>query len=98
MANTVNVTTANTFEQWRVKTNEMGTALGDLDALTSAASGATTIVAALNVRDTEVEANTALIGTDALWDAGNTYVTLRKAINKNHADVETIAATLGIGS
>jgi len=98
MANTVNVTTANTFEQWRVKTNEMGTALGDLDALTSADSGATTIVAALNVRDTEVEANTALIGTDALWDAGNTYVTLRKAINKNHADVETIAATLGIGS
>ena len=31
MANTVNVTTANTFEQWRVKTNEIGTAVGDLD-------------------------------------------------------------------
>jgi len=98
MANTVNVTKANTFEEWRVKTNEIGTAIGDLDTLTSADSGATTIVAALNVRDTEVEANTALIGTDALWDAGNTYVTLRKAINKNHADVETIASTLGIGS
>jgi hypothetical protein len=98
MANTVNVTTANTFEQWRVKTNELGTAIGDLDTLTSADSGATTIVAALNIRDNEVEANTALIGVDALWDAGNTYVTITKAVNKNHADVETIAATLGIGS
>ena len=98
MANTVNVTTANTFEQWRVKTNELGTAIGDLDTLTAGDSGAATIVGALNIRDNEVEANTALIGTDALWDAGNTYVTLRKAINKNHADVETIASTLGIGS
>ncbi len=33
MANTVNVTTANTFEQWRTKTNELGTASGDLDKL-----------------------------------------------------------------
>ena len=31
MANTVNVTTENTFEEWRVKTNEVGTAIGDLD-------------------------------------------------------------------
>ena len=98
MANTVNVTTANTFEQWRVKTNELGTAIGDLDTLTAGDSGAATIVGALNIRDNEVEANTALIGVDALWDAGNTYVTITKAVNKNHADVETIAATLGIGS
>ena len=47
MANTVNVTTANTFEQWRVKTNEIGTAIGDLDDVTNSDIGATTIVAAL---------------------------------------------------
>jgi hypothetical protein len=95
MANTVNVTTANTFEEWRVKTNELGTAIGDLDTLTAGDSGAATIVAALNIRDNEVEANTAIIGTAALWDTTN-YGTLRKAANKNHADIETIAATLGI--
>ena len=96
MANTVNVTPANTFDQWRVKTNEIGTAIGDLDALTSGDSGATTIVAALNVRDTEVEANTAIIGTEALWDAAGTYDTLREAINKNHSDIGVIAGTAGI--
>ena len=47
MANTVNVTTANTFEQWRVKTNEIGTAIGDLDDVTNSDIGATTIVAAV---------------------------------------------------
>ena len=47
MANTVNVTTANTFEQWRVKTNEIGTEIGDLDEVTNSDIGATTIVAAL---------------------------------------------------
>ena len=35
MANTVNVTTANTFEEWRVKTNELGTKIGDLDEVTN---------------------------------------------------------------
>ena len=47
MANTVNVTTANTFEQWRVKTNELGTKIGDLDEVTNSDIGATTIVAAV---------------------------------------------------
>ena len=47
MANTVNVTTANTFEQWRVKTNELGTGIGDLDKVTNSDIGATTIVGAL---------------------------------------------------
>ena len=96
MANTVNVTPANTFDQWRVKTNEIGTAIGDLDTLTSGDSGATTIVAALNLRDNEVEANTAIIGTEALWDAAGTYDTLREAINKNHSDIGVIAGTAGI--
>ena len=47
MANTVNVTTANTFEQWRVKTNELGTKIGDLDEVTNSDIGGTTIVNAL---------------------------------------------------
>ena len=46
MANTVNVTKANTFEQWRVKTNELGTALGDLDTLTASDSCSTTVFSA----------------------------------------------------
>ena len=47
MANTVNVTTANTFEEWRVKTNELGTKIGDLDEVTNSDVGGTTIVNAL---------------------------------------------------
>ena len=47
MANTVNVTTANTFEEWRVKTNELGTKIGDLDDVTNSDIGATTLVAAV---------------------------------------------------
>ena len=47
MANTVNVTTANTFEQWRTKTNEIGTAIGDLDKVTVSDIGASTLVAAV---------------------------------------------------
>ena len=96
MANTVNVTKANTFEEWRVKTNEMGTALGDLDTLTAADSSATTVVAALNVHDTSTEAAAAAIGTIGnLWDTGS-YGDLVLAANKNQADIVTVAATAGI--
>ena len=96
MANTVNVTTANTFEEWRVKTNEMGTALGDLDTLTAADSSATTVVAALNVHDTSTEAAAAAIGTIGnLWDTSS-YGDLVLAANKNQADIVTVAATAGI--
>ena len=92
---TVNVTTANTFEEWRVKTNELGTATGNLSNLTEAAAGATTIVAALGDHETRTEAIDLIIGTDALWDTSS-YGTLRKAANKNHADITTLAATAGI--
>ena len=96
MANTVNVTKANTFEQWRVKTNELGTALGDLDTLTASDSSATTVVAALNVHDTSTEAAAAAIGTIGnLWDTGS-YGDLVLAANKNQADIVTIASTAGI--
>jgi len=92
---TVNVTTANTFEEWRVKSNEMGTAIGNLTNLTEPLAGATNIVAALGDHETRTEAIDLIIGTDALWDTTN-YGTLRKAANKNHADITTLAATAGI--
>jgi hypothetical protein len=92
---TVNVTTANTFEEWRVKTNELGTAVGNLTNLTEPLAGATNIIAALGDHETRTEAIDLIIGTDALWDTSS-YGTLRKAANKNHADITTLAATAGI--
>ena len=92
---TVNVTTANTFEEWRTKTNELGTAVGNLTNLTEPLAGATDIIAALGDHETRTEAIDLIIGTDALWDTTN-YGTLRKAANKNHADIATLAATAGI--
>jgi len=92
---TVNVTTANTFEEWRVKSNEIGTAIGNLTNLTEPLAGATNIVAALGDHETRTEAIDLIIGTDALWDTSS-YGTLRKAANKNHADITTLAATAGI--
>ena len=93
---TVNVTTANTFEEWRVKTNEVGTAIGNLTNLTEPLAGATDIISALGDHETRTEALDAIVGTEALWDAAGTYTTLRKAANKNHSDIETISNTAGI--
>jgi len=62
MANTVNVTTANTFEEWRVKTNELGTKIGDLDDVTNSDIGATTIVAAVKAHQTIVASSLASTG------------------------------------
>ena len=62
MANTVNVTTANTFEEWRVKTNELGTKIGDLDKVTNSDIGATTIVAAVEAHQTIVASSLASTG------------------------------------
>jgi len=93
---TVNVTTANTFEEWRVKTNELGTAVGNLTNLTEPLAGATNIVAALADHETRTEALDAIVGTEALWDASGTYDTIREAVNKNHSDIGVIAGTAGI--
>ena len=62
MANTVNVTTANTFEQWRTKTNELGTKIGDLDEVTNSDIGATTIVGALKAHQGIVAGSITLSG------------------------------------
>jgi len=63
MANTVNVTTANTFEQWRVKTNELGTKIGDLDLVTSSDIGATTLVAAVKAHQGIVAGSVTVAGS-----------------------------------
>jgi len=93
---TVNVTTANTFEEWRVKTNELGTATGNLSDLTEPKAGATNIVAALEDHEARTEALDAIVGVEALWDASGTYDTIREAVNKNHSDIGVIAATANI--
>ena len=62
MANTVNVTTANTFEQWRTKTNELGTGIGDLDKVTNSDIGATTIIGALEAHQGIVAGSITLSG------------------------------------
>jgi len=92
----VNVTTANTFEEWRVKSNELGTAIGDLTNLTEPLAGATNVIAALADHETRTEALDAIVGVEALWDAAGTYDTIREAVNKNHADIETLSNTAGI--
>ena len=58
----VNVTTANTFEQWRVKTNEIGTAIGDLSDVTVSDIGYSTIVAAVKAHQTIVASSLASTG------------------------------------
>ena len=67
MANTVNVTTANTFEEWRVKTNELGTKIGDLDKVTNSDIGATTIVAAVEAHQTIVASSLASTGNPSFF-------------------------------
>ena len=69
----INVTQQNTFEEWRVKTNELGTIVGDGDALTTAASD---LVGAVNeIRSGVIEGTISITG--ALFrvqvDQGDTY-------------------------
>ena len=59
---TVNVTTANTFEEWRVKTNEIGTAVGNTAEVTVSDIGATTLVAALKAHQGIVVGSVTLSG------------------------------------
>ena len=56
---TVNVTTANTFEEWRVKTNQVGTAVGNLTNLTEANTRGTDVIGAL----TDISTNLATAET-----------------------------------
>jgi hypothetical protein len=51
----VNVTTANTFNEWRIKTNETGTAVGELTNLTEALTRGTDVVGALTDISTDLK-------------------------------------------
>ncbi len=63
MANTVNVSSTNTFEEWRVKTNELGEAIGDLTLINSnTMDGEETIVVTVNNLRTESNNNAIWIG------------------------------------
>lgn len=62
------VNTTDTFEQWRVKSNLIGTFVGNH---TNSSSGdqlnttATTVVAAINEHETQINTNTTNIATNA---------------------------------
>ena len=88
MANIVNVTTTNTFEEWRVKTNELGTALGDLDAINSnAQAGEDNLVATLNNLRTEATNNAGWIGDISILFDG--YGNLVEAVNHSDSRLDT---------
>jgi|JYMV01.1.fsa_nt_gi hypothetical protein len=63
MPNTVNVSYTNTFEEWRIKTNEVGSALGDLSTINSnSVSGEDTVIGTLNNLRTETSNNSVWLG------------------------------------
>jgi len=94
MANIVNVTTSNTFEEWRVKTNEVGTAVGDLDNLTSLNIGAADIVAALTLSKSNVDTNTGSVGVMA--DLYGVHTNL--VVASNDLDTRTSTNLTSIGT
>ncbi len=68
------VNTTDTFEQWRVKSNEIGTVVGDH---TNSSSGdqlnttATTVVGAINEHETQINSNTTNIAANTTAIATN---------------------------
>lgn len=69
----VNVSQQNTFEEWRVKTNEIGAVVGDGDLLTTSA---TTLVEAVNeIRSGVIEGTISITGSlfRVQVDSGDTY-------------------------
>jgi hypothetical protein len=55
-----NVDPSNSFEQWRVETNEIATDAGDVSTLTTTA---TNLTAAVNENDADITTNTTAITT-----------------------------------
>ena len=97
MANTVNVSLTDTFDQWRVKTNEIGTAVGDLDLLNLAGeTGEDTIVGTLNNLRSETDNQLVWIGNIGNLFGAGAYTNLVDAANANKADIDTLATTAGI--
>ncbi len=95
MANTINILLTDTFEQWRVKDNEIGAAIGNLDNLNLAGvSGDETVVSALNELRIDATNQAGWIGNMGTLYGGN--LDLTSAVNDNKADIDTLATTAGI--
>jgi hypothetical protein len=95
MANVVNIATTNTFEEWRLKNNEIGAIIGDLTLInTNAMSGEGTLIPTVNNLRTETTNNAGWIGDISLLFDG--YGNLVEALNNAHADISTIAAVSNI--
>jgi hypothetical protein len=95
MPNIVNIALTNTFEEWRVKDNEMGTALGDLSNLNlGGVTGDENVVSSLNALRVDMTNHGGWIGNMGTLYGGNTDLTT--GVNTNRADITTIAAVANI--
>ena len=82
----VNITTANTFNEWRIGTNELGSQLGDVSSLVD--NNATTTFTGL----TGINAND-FVGTAATFTVTNTAGTYSVAVTQagtGYADSDTV--------
>jgi len=95
MPNIVNIALTDTFEQWRVKDNEIGAAIGDIDALNLAGvAGDESIISSLNELRIDTTNQAAWIGDTSTLYGGNNNLTT--AVNDAKSDIDTIATTAGI--
>jgi hypothetical protein len=94
MANIVNILLTNTFEEWRVKDNEIGAALGDIELLNLAGvTGDETVITALNELRTDATNNASRIGAiSTLYDG---YTNLVEAANNNDSRLNTHRTEIG---
>jgi hypothetical protein len=94
MPNIVNIALTNTFEEWRVKDNEMGTALGDLSKLNLGnESGDESVILALNALRIDANNNTGWIGTIGTLYGGN--IDLTTAVNANRTSIDIHTTEIG---
>jgi hypothetical protein len=93
MAN-INVPNSSTFEQWRVKTNDISDAVGDVDNLTVTNTGGTDVVTSLADIKDDTDTNTSSIGT--MSGLYGSYVDLVTALG--NLDSRTTTNTTNITS
>jgi hypothetical protein len=95
MPNIINIALTDTFEQWRVKDNEVGAALGDVATLNlGGVTGDETVISSLNELRIDTTNQAGWIGNISTLYGSN--IDLTSAINDNKADIDTLATTAGI--
>jgi hypothetical protein len=95
MSNIINIALTDTFEQWRVKDNEVGAALGDVATLNlGGVTGDETVISSLNELRIDTTNQAGWIGNMSTLYGSN--MDLTSAINDNKADIDTLATTAGI--